>query len=398
MTDSAETTAPPIEAARADTNTGPEANTEKQISLPHKVLRVLIVFVLLYLFLVSVKAMGMSFKLFGKGFARALIEQTANPFIGLFVGVIATSIIQSSSTTTSMVVAFVASGTLSVETAVPVIMGANIGTTVTGLLVSFVHVSRPNEFEKAFAAATVHDFFNLLTVICLLPLELLTGFLSKSARALATFFLGSSNDLAFKGPLAFVVKPVASAGRDLCAPLGCPWNGIVLLVLSVGVLAFSLYFLTRTMKTLVLSKAETSLHKALDSMPIIGIFAGLVITAVIQSSSVTTSLMVPMAAAGILTVEQVFPVALGANVGTTVTALLASLAGNAAGLTIALVHLLFNLVGIVVFYGVPYLRQIPLRLAKFMGAIGAKSPLMAVGYVLILFFGIPGMLIFFWQL
>jgi sodium-dependent phosphate cotransporter len=372
-------------------------STEKQ-PLPQLILRVVLVFVLLYLFLVSVKAMGASFKLFGKGFAETLIRETSNPFVGLFVGVLATSIIQSSSTTTSMVVAFVASGTLSIETAVPVIMGANIGTTVTGLLVAFVHTARRNEFEKAFAAATVHDFFNLFTVMVFLPMELLTGFLSKSARGLATMLVGSSTNLSFKGPLAFVVKPVANMGKDLCSPLGYPWSGIVLLTISIAVLAFSLYFLTRSMKSLLLSKAETSLHKALDSLPIVGLLVGLVVTAIIQSSSVTTSLMVPLAAAGILSVEQVFPVALGANVGTTVTALLASLAGNAAGLTIALVHLLFNIVGILTFYAIPFMRQIPIRMAKFMGKVGGRSPLAAVAYVLVLFFAIPGLLIFLWHL
>lgn len=384
-----------------DSSEKPAGRTENEAPEPttlQTVLRVVAVIALLYLFLVAVKSMGMSFKLFGKGFAKTLIKETSNPFIGLFVGVLATSIMQSSSTTTSMVVAFVASGTLSVETAVPVIMGANIGTTVTGLLVAFVHVTRRNEFEKAFSAATVHDFFNLLTVMTLLPLEIMTGFLRKSASAISTLLLGSSSDLSFKGPLALVVKPVAKQLQQACCFLDSPWNGVLLLTLSVAALAFALYTLTRLMKTLLMSKAEKGLHKALDSHPLVGLMAGLAITAIVQSSSVTTSLMVPMAAAGLLTVEQVFPVALGANVGTTVTALLASLAGNAAGLTIALVHLLFNITGILAFYVIPYTRQIPLRLAKFMGGVGKRSPALAVGYVVTLFFIFPGLLIFFWNL
>ena len=377
--------------------TGPKEDAPEATTL-QTALRVVAVIALLYLFLVAVKSMGMSFKLFGKGFAETLIKETSNPFIALFVGVLATSIMQSSSTTTAMVVAFVASGTLSVETAVPVIMGANIGTTVTGLLVAFVHVTRRNEFEKAFSAATVHDFFNLLTVMTLLPLELMTGFLRKSASAISSLLLGSSSDLSFKGPLALVVKPVAKQVQRACCFLDSPWNGILLLTLSLAALVFALYTRTRLMNTLMISKAEKGLHKALDSHPLVGLMAGLAITAIIQSSSVTTSLMVPMAAAGLLTVEQVFPVALGANVGTTVTALLASLAGNAAGLTIALVHLLFNVTGIFAFYVIPYTRQIPLRLAKFMGRVGKKSPSLAVGYVATLFFIIPGLLIFFWNL
>ncbi len=361
-------------------------------------IHILIAIALLYVFLVSVKSMGSSFKLFGKGFAELLIKETSNPFIGLFVGVLATSIVQSSSTTTAMVVAFVSSGTLTVETAVPIIMGANIGTTVTGVLVSFVHVTRRNEFERAFSAATVHDFFNLLTVIVLLPMELMTGFLRSCAAALTSLFVGSSANLSFKGPLSFVVNPASKLIERLCCYLDHPWHGVTLLVVSIVMLAFSLYMLTRIMKTVTMSSAEKGLHSALNNSPIIGLLAGVVITAIIQSSSVTTSLMVPMAAAGLLTVEQVFPVALGANLGTTITALLASLAGNAAGLTIALVHLLFNFTGILLFYAIPYTRKLPIFLAKFMGKVGRKSPTKAILFVVVLFFLFPGTLIFFWNL
>lgn len=361
-------------------------------------LRALVALVFLYVFLVSVSAMGFSFKLFGKGFANALIRETSNPFLGLFAGLLATSIVQSSSTVTSMVVAFVAAGTLTVQTATPVIMGANIGTTVTGMLVSLVHVSRKNEFEKAYAAATVHDFFNILSVIVILPLELTTGFLHKAAGWVATLLTGSSHDLSFHGPLAMAVKPVAHAAGHALAVLGKPWDGVVLLTLSVVGLIFSLYMLTKVMKSLVLAKAQERIDKVLNSMPGMGLLVGLVVTAIIQSSSVTTSLMVPLAAAGIMTVEQVFPVALGANVGTTVTALLASLTGNVYGLTIALVHLLFNVTGILIFYPLAFMRNIPVRLAKLMGRVAGRSAWLAVGYVLVVFFVIPGVAMLIWQL
>lgn len=371
--------------------TGPEE------SRAFKIAKLLGALVLLYTFLVSISAMGMSFKLFGKGFAQALIAGTSNPFTGLFVGILATSIVQSSSTVTSMVVAFVASGTLTVETATPVIMGANIGTTVTAYLVSMIHVTRRSDFERAYAAATVHDFFNLLTVATLLPLELLTGFLSKTAAIVAGALTGSSTDLSFHGPLAFAVKPVAELCTSWCLPLGKTAAPIVLLVLSVIGLIASLYFLTRVMKSLVMKKVEGFFNKTIGSAPVLGIGIGLVITAVIQSSSVTTSLMVPMAAAGIMTLEQVFPVTLGANVGTTVTALLASLTGNVAGLTIAFVHMLFNLTGILIFYPLPFMREIPLRMARWMGRLGRRSPYYGVAYVLGAFFLVPGLLILIWR-
>ena len=80
----------------------------------------------LYLFLVSIGLMGASFKIFGKGFAETLIATTSNPFVGLFIGVLATSLIQSSSSTTSIVVGMVGGGVLTVGNAIPIVMGANI--------------------------------------------------------------------------------------------------------------------------------------------------------------------------------------------------------------------------------------------------------------------------------
>jgi len=81
----------------------------------------------LYLFFVSIELMEVAFKGFGKGFAEQLIATTSNPFVGLFVGILATSIVQSSSMTTSMLVGMVASGMITIPNAIPIVMGANIG-------------------------------------------------------------------------------------------------------------------------------------------------------------------------------------------------------------------------------------------------------------------------------
>jgi sodium-dependent phosphate cotransporter len=360
-------------------------------------IKAVLVIVALYVFLVSVTMMGSGFKTFGKGFARALIEGTSNPFVGLFIGVLATSIIQSSSTTTSMVVAFVASGTLTVENAIPVVMGANIGTTVTAALVSMGHITRRNEFRRAYAASTVHDFFNLCTVTVLLPLELTTGYLHKSAAFLSGVLWGSSTGVTFDSPLKMITKPPGAFIKDLVIDtLGFSKTvaGTVLVIVGVIVLIVSLYALTKLMRSLVLDKLKRFFERSVGRNAAIGLFIGMVITAVIQSSSVTTSLMVPMAAAGVMTIRQVFPVTVGANVGTTVTALLASLAGNPAGLTIALVHLLFNISGIVLFFLPPPLREIPLLLSHKLAEVAARRRYVAVFFILILFFAIPGLMVF----
>ncbi|RKY94406.1 MAG: Na/Pi cotransporter family protein, partial [Ignavibacteriae bacterium] len=144
----------------------------------------------LYLFFLSLQMMGDSLKLFGADFSKSLISTTENPLVGLFIGILATSVIQSSSSTTSIVVGMVAGGALTIDTAIPIIMGANIGTSVTNTIASLPQISRSNEFKRAFSAATVHDYFNLLAVIIIFPLQYYTNFLGSLATNMADIFAG----------------------------------------------------------------------------------------------------------------------------------------------------------------------------------------------------------------
>lgn len=125
---------------------------------------------MLYLLLVSVSMVGSGFKLASGEHAKSLFEFASHPVAGLMIGLVATALIQSSSTVTSIIVGLVAGG-LPVQIAIPMVMGANIGTTVTNTLVSLGHLRCKEEFKRAFASATVHDFFNLLAVLIFLPLE-----------------------------------------------------------------------------------------------------------------------------------------------------------------------------------------------------------------------------------
>ena len=124
------------------------------------VLKICGVFLALYLFLVGINGLSSGIKLLGGGFAKEVMSTTSNPFIALFIGILATTLFQSSSTTTSLIVAMVGGGTLTLGGSIPMVMGANIGTTVTNTIVSIGHLRRGNEFKRAFQAATVHDFFN----------------------------------------------------------------------------------------------------------------------------------------------------------------------------------------------------------------------------------------------
>ena len=357
----------------------------------------------LYCFLLSITLVGAAFEGFGEDFARRLISSTANPLVGLFIGILATSIVQSSSATTSIVVGLVAMKPEMLPNAIPIIMGANIGTTVTCSLVSLGHITRKEEFRRAMAGALVHDFFNLLAVVILLPLELATHYLESAATRMGDLLWkhaaqnGEGGFHGFTSPLKAILKPVADLilglfkGDD--AERLSVAGGILVLVLALAVLFGSLWVITRTMRRALVGRAEALLDRTIGRTPILGLVVGAVLTAIVQSSSAVTSILVPLAGAGVLRLEQIFPITLGANVGTTVTALLAALAAGPAGLKIALVHMLFNLSGIVLIYPLPPLRRIPLRLARGMADLAAESKLYALAFVVGTFFVVPGILI-----
>jgi sodium-dependent phosphate cotransporter len=169
--------------------------------------------------------------------------------------------------------------------------------------------------------------------------------------------------------------------------------GVTLAVIAVAILFVSLWIMTKIMRRALAGRVEGALDKTIGRAPILGLIVGIVLTVAVQSSSATTSILVPLAAAGILTVEQVFPITLGANIGTTVTAILAALAGTPAGLTIALAHLLFNITGIVLIYPFRPVRQVPIKLARWLGGLAVKSKWYALAYVAGTFFAIPGLLV-----
>ncbi|MCH2431032.1 MAG: Na/Pi symporter [Acidimicrobiales bacterium] len=356
------------------------------------IVRGLVVAVLLYFFLTGVELLSGGFKTLGKDFVDGLFQGVSNPIGGLFVGLLATVLVQSSSVSTSVIVGLVASSVVGIDDAVPMIMGANIGTTVTNILASLGYLRRGDDFRRAFAAATVHDIFNLLAVAVLLPVELLTGYLSGVAGWITDLVIGTSG-ASFKSPLKAAVKMPAGWIKDLLSELGTHGDlkGALMIVIGLVFIFLALAFVTRNMRLLVADRVEAAINRTLGAgSGLVAIVLGMIITVAVQSSSITTSVLVPLAAAGVLSLENVYPVTLGANVGTTVTALLASLAtGSPAAVTVALVHTLFNLSGIALFYPVRSLRALPIRLATGLARIGAERRTWAVTYVLAMFLVIP---------
>ena len=354
--------------------------------------RATLVVALLYLFLTGVELLSGGFKTMGAGFVDGLFEGVSNPLGGLFVGLLATVLVQSSSVSTSVIVGLVASGVVGVDEAVPMVMGANLGTTVTNTLASLGHMRRDMEFRRAFAAATVHDFFNILAVIVFLPIELATGYLSSTAGWITEQVIGSSG-AEFNSPLKAAVKMPAGWVKDLLSGVGAGgnWMGGLMILIGLAFIFLALAYITRNMRLLVADRVEAAINRTLGAgSGFVAILLGVIITVSVQSSSITTSVLVPLAASGVLTLENIYPVTLGANVGTTVTALLAALAtGNPAAVTVAVVHTLFNVSGIALFYPIRALRRIPLRLAAGLADVAAERRSTAIIYAVGVFVVVP---------
>ncbi|PVV19380.1 MAG: sodium:phosphate symporter [gamma proteobacterium symbiont of Ctena orbiculata] len=354
---------------------------------------------LVYLLLVAVGMIGSGFKMAAGPQAKELFEFASNPITALVIGVLATALIQSSSTVTSIIVGLVAGG-MPVEIAIPMVMGANIGTTVTNTIVSLGMVRQGEDFRRAFAAATIHDFFNVLSVVIFLPLEVMFGFLEKMGAYMANLMVGGES-MSVKGfnfikPL---VKPPLNFLKDTFSGIGLSdlIVGIVLIVLGIAMIFFVITAIGKILKVLMVGKAKDILHNAVGRGPISGVTSGTLITVLVQSSSTTTSLIVPLAGSGVFTLRQVYPFTLGANIGTTITALLAATAVTGVNaifaLQIALIHFLYNLIGVIVIYGIPLLRDIPIKAAETLSVLAQKNKLYVAGYMLLVFIILPLILI-----
>ncbi|MDD9964636.1 MAG: Na/Pi symporter [Myxococcales bacterium] len=355
-------------------------------------------------FLVGIRGMGLGFKLLGGEVLDAFFAASENPFVGLLIGILGTSIVQSSSVVTSMVVGLVAApvSPLPIHNAIPMVMGANIGTTVTSTVVSLGHMSRPAEFRRAIAAGTCDDFFNLVAVSVLLPVEIATGFL-QSLSGMLVSAIPRTAEPTLGNPVAGAADAILDPLRQATAALASSERGaaVLFLCLAMGIVFGGLVVLVRQLRRVAGGRLERSVTPALDASPLVGLATGAVATAMVQSSSLTLSLLVPLAGTGIMTLEQVFPLVLGANLGTTITAFMASTAVPvetfSQAVQISLVHMLFNTAGILLIYPWPPIRRVPLGMARWLGRLAVRSKLAAMAAVVGLFYLLPALALVVWR-
>jgi sodium-dependent phosphate cotransporter len=541
-----------VKLEEKDNNVSKHLQEDKALSWPMTIALVFGALFALYVFLVGLTLMGDAFKVLGGKDAGRLFDVADNPIAGLMTGILSTVLVQSSSTSTSVVVAMVGADQLSVSNGIPIIMGANIGTSVTNSIVSMAHVQDRIEYQRAFSGATVHDMFNMLTVSVFLPMEVIFGAMEGEGGPLYWLSYvfaesatnGNKGEPLFTSPIKTITKPVAngilksnkyviyaltlgkpeavtpaSVNTTLCAsdrrlaasseegqfseveqdevehedeeedaeeeaevshgtrallnrrldddapdcseyycvgkgldknfkkiskksykkltkckdlildddgePCGkdkCYLDageyydkkvtdgrlvkggflegagdlgaGIIGLIMSLILLSGGLICLCLSLKKVFMSTARRLIKYAIQCNDYLAIVIGLGITLIVQSSSVCTSALTPLAGIGVLPLEKMLAMSLGANIGTTCTALIASLVSLKFGaIQIALVHLFFNIFGVLLWFPIPPLRRIPLALSRILGIYASYFKSFPPIYICTAFLITPGILL-----
>lgn len=403
----------------------------------------------LYFFLVGLELLGSGAKVMSGCTAGELFGDDTNPVAGLMIGILATVLLQSSSTTTSIIVSLVGSA-ISVRQGIYMIMGANIGTSVTNTIVAIGQMGDGDQLERAFAGATVHDMFNFMNVAVLLPVEVATGYLYYLTKAMVKN-ASTSDGETWDGPIKTLVNPIGNKiiisnkniitavaqGEGNCDvgggfyPMNCTEetysgcgkkfgligcdkdsgdcpaffqsdatakddkvSGGVVFFIAIVILFTCLAGLVTVLQKMLLGMSTRIVYKATAINGYLAIVIGAGITMIVQSSSITTSALTPLVGMGALRLEQMYPLTLGANIGTTMTALMAALVTEGTGaLQVALAHLFFNLTGTLLFYPVPFMRQIPLSAARRLGRLTRVWRGFPFVYIAVAFFLIPLLLL-----
>jgi sodium-dependent phosphate cotransporter len=279
--------------------------------------------------------------------------------------------------------------------AVPIIMGANVGTTITSTIVSLGFINKKKEFKRAVAAGTYHDFFNILTVLILFPLEYHYGFLSDLSQWITGLFFASHAPASERDvpDFWFGFSPLINILVNAVP------NAFLLCLVALALLFSSILIFRKLISDLLKAKSPEVFSRFFFKSPLKSFGWGLITTAAIRSSTITTSVVVPIVANKIVKLREAAPFILGANVGTTVTAFIAALfyTNTLSAVSIAIIHFLFNFIGVLIFLPIPLLRRVPIALANGMGRLTLKYRLAGFVYLLTTFFFIPFSLIYFHQ-
>lgn len=340
---------------------------------------------LLYLFIFAIeliKKVTASFSIDIKYF----LMHNLNPIKSIAVGWFTTALVQSSDVTGTITAAFAGNNLITLSTAVYILIGASLGTTITALIISLITSSRhKKDFRHGFEIGLSYAIYSGLLVIIVLFLEYFFKFFSKTSFFLASRLQGTISKLRIPNLTETITSPFVNLFFNHL-------NKIVLLIIGFGILIFVLRFLGRSIIDLLggEEKAQKIIGKSFSSKYKAYIL-GFVVTAIVFSSSITVGLLVPLAAAELISLRKAIPFILGADVGTFSSVFLASvMIGKVNALAASITFVLFGIVGGIIFFpNTNLLYKLTKYVSKRLIKISRKKALI----VLLLFILIPLLII-----
>ena len=428
---------------------------KKIIYIISAILKIILLIILLYIFILSLSFMSIGFTLvssFAKKGTPVINFLLANPFAALSIGIIATALMQNATATTSILISMVGAKIIpDVKTAIPVIIGANIGTCVTNGLIALTLSDDPCRFQKAFSSATLNDMFNLITTLVILPIDIFSNFLDLTSKAIADLIpFTNPQSMASINFLSFIIDPVCNLfikldnnaverllnGSDetnialrccggnssyfnstiddatclkkcsyWCVPMlvsiGDAGTGLFWIIFSIIIIIVCLFGIVKTLSVIIVGPIEYGVKRALNAsltgkfswiVEILLFLVSFLITIIVQSSNIVIATLVPLCAIDLVTLERSYILILGSNIGTTVTGILTAFTQPAStiknSLQLAFVYTIFNTIGAILWLPIPKLR-FPINLSKLLGKTVFKYHWFVKFYMATVYFIIP---------
>ncbi|CAJ0954096.1 unnamed protein product, partial [Mesorhabditis belari] len=399
-------------------------SSEKRLFIIATFLRLLTILFILFVYICSLAQIATAFSLIGSfGLGHAIKDSPLlqDPISGLILGMVTTVVLQSPTATVTVLVSMVAANMITVHTAIPVMIGSELGSSLINSFVSMAYSGNKEQFRRAFAAATLPDVFNFCTLIIILPLELFTSVIEKTSWLIVDPLV-SEKGLTFK-TLDYITDPInklvlqvneaeirnATIARDYFSPdhtfvnrcvfpngsriANCPykhifaysslsdmWIGVIIVVVSVLSLILCLCGIVHLITKMLAGRLAVPLRKALDKeVPrpfsfltgYIIMFIGMVVTLLLQSNSIFSSSLTPLVGIAVL------------------AAMSADEARFEKTLHMAMCSVIYNVMGTTMFYVIPWTRKVPIFLCKRLGNATAEYRWFILIYIIGLFIILP---------
>ncbi|CAD6187467.1 unnamed protein product [Caenorhabditis auriculariae] len=404
------------------------------------------IFVILFTYVCLLGVVSTAFSLLASGGLGKIVQASAlikDPISALVVGMLVTVVLQSATTTTNILVTMVAANMITVHDAIPVMIGSELGSSLVNALISLAYAGQPEQFCRAFSAAVLGDVFNVCSLFVIFPLELATSLIETLSWWIVDPLI-SEQGLSFK-TLELLTDPVtrmilevneaevlnASIRPELFPPnhtfvlrcafsngsriYACPYKhvfvystlsdqaiGWMVLAFAIPCLIACLFAIVFLIQKMLDGHAAKYVKNLLSRecpgrwKPCTGyvvMAVGLIVTLLIQSNSIFSSSLTPLVGSGVVTLEQMYPLILGSNIGTTFSGVLAAFSADGSrfekALHMAMCQVIYNIIGTFLFYIIPPMRKFPIYLSLKLGHTTNRYRWFIVIFVLVFFLIIP---------